>query len=62
MLQVTEKCLPPILQLQKLKELILVGCSGIDDEGLVTLKQGCRELEVPFFVLVFVIAVVSFLF
>ncbi|KAL3530949.1 hypothetical protein ACH5RR_010271 [Cinchona calisaya] len=45
-LPVTEKCLPPILQLQKLKELILVGCSGIDDEGLVTLKHECKELEI----------------
>ncbi|XP_027090907.1 F-box/LRR-repeat protein 3 isoform X2 [Coffea arabica] len=44
-LPITEKCLPPILQLQQLKELVLVGCSGIDDEGLVTLNQGYKPLE-----------------
>lgn len=44
-LRITEKCLPPILQLQQLKELVLVECSGIDDEGLVALNQGYRPLE-----------------
>ncbi|KAA8549474.1 hypothetical protein F0562_001158 [Nyssa sinensis] len=44
-LPITEKCLRPILQLQHLKELVLVGCPGIDDEGLAMLKQGCKSLE-----------------
>ncbi|KAL2488572.1 F-box/LRR-repeat protein 3 [Forsythia ovata] len=45
-LLITEKCLAPILQLQQLKELILVECPGIDDEGIRTLKEGCKSLEV----------------
>ncbi|KAG9151164.1 hypothetical protein Leryth_002733 [Lithospermum erythrorhizon] len=45
-LQITEKCLPYILKLQHLKELILMGCPGIDDEGLITLEQGCKSLEI----------------
>ncbi|CAI9107096.1 OLC1v1006382C1 [Oldenlandia corymbosa var. corymbosa] len=44
-LPITEKCLSPVLQLEHLKELILVGCIGIDDDGLLTLRQGCRTLE-----------------
>lgn len=47
-LQITEKCLPHILQLQHLEDLILEGCLGIDDEGLVTLKHSCKSLKVHF--------------
>lgn len=48
-LQITEKCLVPILQLQYLKELILVECPGIDDVGLGILKESCKSLEVLIF-------------
>ncbi|XP_057955895.1 F-box/LRR-repeat protein 3-like isoform X2 [Malania oleifera] len=44
-LPITSKCLQPILQLQHLKDLVLVGCLGIDDNGLATLKHGCNSLE-----------------
>ncbi|ONH99734.1 hypothetical protein PRUPE_6G046600 [Prunus persica] len=44
-LRITEKCLPHILQLQHLEDLILEGCLGIDDEGLVTLKHSCKSLK-----------------
>ncbi|XP_077213632.1 RNI-like superfamily protein [Tasmannia lanceolata] len=43
--QITKKCLPPILQLKYLEELVLAGCLGIDDEGLTTLKQGSKSLQ-----------------
>lgn len=43
MLQITEKCLPPILQLQHLEELVLEECHGIDDEGLEALKRNCKR-------------------
>ncbi|PKA64853.1 F-box/LRR-repeat protein 3 [Apostasia shenzhenica] len=43
---VTKKCLPGILRLPTLEELSLVGCPGIDDEGLATLKEGCKSLQV----------------
>lgn len=46
-LQITKKCLPAILQLHNLEELVLAGCLGIDDEALSTLKQGCKSLQVP---------------
>uniref|UniRef100_A0A1D1Y7S0 F-box/LRR-repeat protein 3 n=1 Tax=Anthurium amnicola TaxID=1678845 RepID=A0A1D1Y7S0_9ARAE len=42
--QVTKKCLPPILQLKHLQDLSLVGCHGIDDESLATLQQECKSL------------------
>ena len=32
-LQITEKCLPPILELEHLEDLVLEGCRGIDDDG-----------------------------
>ncbi|XP_022848917.1 F-box/LRR-repeat protein 3-like isoform X2 [Olea europaea var. sylvestris] len=48
-LLITEKCLVPILQLQYLKELILVECPGIDDVGLGILKESCKSLEVLIF-------------
>jgi len=47
-LQITEKCLPSILQLQHLEDLVLEGCLGIDDDGLSTLQQSCKSLKVPF--------------
>ncbi|XP_043703859.1 F-box/LRR-repeat protein 3-like [Telopea speciosissima] len=42
---ITKKCLPSILKLQKLKDLVLMGCLGIDDADLATLKQGCTSLQ-----------------
>lgn len=44
--QITDKGLSPVLELQSLKELALVGCPGIDDESLKNLKQGSKSLEV----------------
>nr|TKR85318.1 small nuclear ribonucleoprotein U2B [Populus alba] len=44
-LQITEKCLPSILQLQHLEDLVLEGCLGIDDDGLSTLQQSCKSLN-----------------
>ncbi|KAL6002898.1 hypothetical protein ACLOJK_023120 [Asimina triloba] len=44
-LQITKKCLPSILQLQYLEDLILKGCLGIDDESLTTLQHGGRTLQ-----------------
>ncbi|CAK7351955.1 unnamed protein product [Dovyalis caffra] len=44
-LQITEKCLPSILQLQHLEDLVLEGCLGIDDDGLSTLQQSCKSLK-----------------
>ncbi|PRQ34684.1 putative leucine-rich repeat domain, L domain-containing protein [Rosa chinensis] len=44
-LPITEKCLPPILQLQHLEDLVLEGCLGIDDDGLVSLKHCCSSLK-----------------
>ncbi|XP_068668905.1 F-box/LRR-repeat protein 3 [Aristolochia californica] len=44
-IQITKKCLPSIIKLPYLKELILAGCIGIDDEGLSSLKQGFKSLK-----------------
>lgn len=44
-LPITNKCLPCILQLQYLEDLILVGCFSIDDDSLVALKHGCKSLK-----------------
>nr|XP_043620459.1 F-box/LRR-repeat protein 3 [Erigeron canadensis] len=44
-LLITEKCLPSLLKLQYLEELVLEGCCGINDESLVSLKQGWRSLK-----------------
>lgn len=44
-LPITEKCLPPILQLEYLEDLVLEGCLGIDDDGLATLKHGSKSLK-----------------
>ncbi|EXB78511.1 hypothetical protein L484_011134 [Morus notabilis] len=42
---ITEKCLPPILQLQHLEDLVLEGCHGIDDDGLATLTHTCKSIK-----------------
>ncbi|KAL7248646.1 hypothetical protein ACSBR2_003399 [Camellia fascicularis] len=44
-LPITNKCLPSILKLQHLEDLVLEGCFGIDDDSLAVLKQGCKSLE-----------------
>lgn len=44
--QITKKCLPAVLQLPHLEDLALVGCLSIDDEGLISLKQECKSLQV----------------
>ncbi|KAJ8461069.1 hypothetical protein OPV22_033995 [Ensete ventricosum] len=46
---ITKKCLPAVLQLLQLphlEDVALVGCLSIDDEGLVTLKQEFKSLQV----------------
>ncbi|XP_010264511.1 PREDICTED: F-box/LRR-repeat protein 3-like isoform X2 [Nelumbo nucifera] len=42
---ITNKSLPSILQLQYLEDLVLVGCFGIDDEGIATFSRGCPSVE-----------------
>lgn len=42
---ITEKCLPPILELEHLEDLVLEGCPGIDDDGLATLKHSSKSLK-----------------
>ncbi|KAJ4830695.1 hypothetical protein Tsubulata_028412 [Turnera subulata] len=44
-LPITNKCLPSILKLQYLEDLILEGCFGIDDDSLAAVKQGCKTLK-----------------
>ena len=44
--QITKKCLPPVLELKYLEDLVLEGCSGVDDDSLSALKQGCKSLQV----------------
>ncbi|KAL3656075.1 hypothetical protein CASFOL_000471 [Castilleja foliolosa] len=44
-LPITSKCLSQILQLQHIEDLILEGCYGIDDDGLATIKVGCKSLQ-----------------
>ncbi|GMN23499.1 hypothetical protein TIFTF001_000140 [Ficus carica] len=44
-LPITEKCLPPILQLQHLEDLVLEGCHGIDDDGLATLGPTSKSIK-----------------
>ena len=48
LLQITDKCLPSILNLQYLEDLVLEGCFGIDDNSLAVLKHGCKSLKVLF--------------
>ncbi|KAK9734331.1 hypothetical protein RND81_04G132200 [Saponaria officinalis] len=45
-LPITSKCLPAILKLQHLEELVLEGCFGIDDDSLATLKQESKSLKI----------------
>ncbi|XP_021861357.2 F-box/LRR-repeat protein 3 isoform X1 [Spinacia oleracea] len=42
---ITEKSLTPILQLSYLEDLVLVGCLGIDDDGLAFLDKGHTMLK-----------------
>ncbi|RAL52041.1 hypothetical protein DM860_016539 [Cuscuta australis] len=44
-LPISNKCLSSISKLQKLEDLVLEGCYGIDDDSLIALKQGCKSLE-----------------
>ncbi|GAB4833255.1 F-box/LRR-repeat protein 3 [Ancistrocladus abbreviatus] len=44
-LPITNKCLPAILKLQNLEDLVLEGCFGIDDDSLAALKQGSKSLK-----------------
>ncbi|KAK0585148.1 hypothetical protein LWI29_023955 [Acer saccharum] len=46
-LPITDKCLPSILKLQHLEDLVLEGCFGIDDDSLAVaaLKHGCKSLK-----------------
>lgn len=50
-LQITEQCLLPILQLPHLEDLVLEGCLGIDDDGLASLKHGCKSIKVHLFLI-----------
>lgn len=58
--QITNKCLPSILKLQYLENLVLEGCFGIDDDSLAVLKQGCKSLEVPIIEEIIVCLLISF--
>ncbi|KAL8237274.1 hypothetical protein R6Q59_018355 [Mikania micrantha] len=44
-LLISKKCLPSLLKLQYLEDLVLEGCCGINDESLVSLKQGWTSLK-----------------
>lgn len=44
-LPITNRCLPAILKLQHLEDLVLEGCFGIDDDNLLVINQGCRSLK-----------------
>lgn len=46
--QITEKCLPSILKLKYLEDLVLEGCFGIDDDCLAVIGYGCKSLKVNF--------------
>lgn len=46
--QITEKCLPSILKLKYLEDLVLEGCFGIDDDCLGVIRYGCKSLKVNF--------------
>lgn len=52
-LQITDECLPSILELQYLEDLVLEGCFGIDDCSLEVLKDGCKSLKVSVYLLMF---------
>ncbi|XP_022157296.1 F-box/LRR-repeat protein 3 isoform X2 [Momordica charantia] len=42
---ITEKCLPSILRLKYLEDLVLEGCFGIDDDCLAVIRYGCKSLK-----------------
>ncbi|KAJ6750436.1 hypothetical protein OIU85_001014 [Salix viminalis] len=44
-LPITNKCLPSILKLQHLEDIVLEGCFGIDDDSLAALKHGCQSMK-----------------
>lgn len=44
-LPITNRCLPSILKLQYLEDLVLEGCFGIDDDNLSAIKHCCKSLE-----------------
>ncbi|KAF4401355.1 hypothetical protein G4B88_001549 [Cannabis sativa] len=44
-LPITDECLPSILRLQYLEDLVLEGCFGIDDSSLEVLKCSCKSLK-----------------
>ncbi|KAF8006055.1 hypothetical protein BT93_K0370 [Corymbia citriodora subsp. variegata] len=44
-LPISNKCLPSVMKLQYLEELVLEGCFGIDDECPVVLRDGCKSLK-----------------
>ncbi|EXB94259.1 hypothetical protein L484_002806 [Morus notabilis] len=44
-LQITDQCLPYILKLQHLEDLVLEGCFGLDDSSLEVLRYGCKSLK-----------------
>ncbi|KAL0555710.1 hypothetical protein IC582_009666 [Cucumis melo] len=44
-MQITEKCLPSILKLKYLEDLVLEGCFGIDDDCLAVIRYGCKSLK-----------------
>lgn len=45
-LQISSKCLPSVLKLPYLEDLILEGCFGIDNDSLAALEYGCKSLKV----------------
>ncbi|XP_057846353.2 F-box/LRR-repeat protein 3 isoform X5 [Cryptomeria japonica] len=44
-LQITNKSIASVAQLEYLETLVLVGCVSVDDEGLDFLKDGCKSLQ-----------------
>ncbi|KAJ8898931.1 hypothetical protein K2173_008425 [Erythroxylum novogranatense] len=44
-LPITNECLPSILKLQYLEDLILEGCFSINDDSLAAIKHGCKSLK-----------------
>lgn len=51
-MQITNKCLSQVLELQHLEDLVLEGCFGIDDDRLTAPELVCKSLEVLIFELV----------
>lgn len=46
LLQITEKCLSTIFELEHLEALVLEHCHRLDDEGLVSFNKSCQSLKV----------------